>query len=293
MCLAAPRVGAEGRTMPELPEVETMARDLAPALVGRTVRDAYLARPKLSPDPGLLAGIEGRRITAVSRRAKSIVIELGDRALLLAPRMSGAPRITPAGSTPETHDHFGFDLADGRRRHGAFRWRDPRMFGRLRLVRRTPDGYRDGEGRDPFARTGPEPLEIGAAAITDRLAARPRTGIKALLLDQRAIAGIGNIYADEALFRAKIHPRTPAGLVPRAKLRALARAIVAVLKAGIADRGARVRTYAPPDGGAAMQLRLDAYGRAGLPCRRCRTTLARGIVAGRTSVWCPRCQVDA
>ena len=292
MCLAAPATDAEGQRMPELPEVETMARDLAPLLVGRTVRDAYLARPKLSPDPGLLTNIEGRRISAVGRRAKSIIIELGDRALLLAPRMSGAPRITAAGALPEKHDHFGFDLGEGRRRSGAFRWRDPRMFGRIRLVYRTADGYRDGDGRDPFVRTGPEPLEIGAAAITERLAARPRAGIKALLLDQRAVAGIGNIYADEALYRAKIHPATPAGFVPRSKLRALSRAIIAVLEAGIADRGARIRSYAPPAGGAAMQLRLDAYGRAGLPCRRCRTALARGVVAGRTTAWCPSCQAD-
>jgi formamidopyrimidine-DNA glycosylase len=278
--------------MPELPEVETMARDLAPLLIGRTIRGAYLARPKLSPDPGLVAGIEGRRISAVGRRAKSIIIELGDRALLLAPRMSGAPRITTAGAVAEKHDHFGFELGEGRRRTGAFRWRDPRMFGRLRLVYRTPDGYRDGDGRDPFAKTGPEPLEIGVAGILERLTARPRTGIKALLLDQRAIAGIGNIYADEALYRAKTHPATPAGFVPQSKLRALSRAIIAVLEAGIADRGARVRSYAPPAGGAAMQLRLAAYGRAGLSCLRCTTTLVRGVVAGRTTVWCPQCQVD-
>jgi len=292
MCLAAPCSYAHGRPMPELPEVETMARDLAPELVGRTVRDPYLAKPKLTPDIGLLAGIAGRRITGVHRRAKSLVIELGDRALLLAPRMSGAPRVTGVGAAVERHDHFGFDLADGRRRHGAFRWRDPRMFGRLRLVYRSAHGWRDGNGRDPFAQTGPEPLEIGPGGIVERLAARPRAGSKAALLDQRTIAGIGNIYADEALFRARVHPRTPTGLVPRPRLRALARAIVAVLEAGIADRGARVRTYTPPSGGAAMQLRLDAYGRSGLPCRRCRTTLSRGVVAGRTSVWCPRCQVD-
>lgn len=277
--------------MPELPEVETMARDLAPHLTGRTIRDPYLARPKLSPDPDLLAGIAGRRISRVTRRAKSIVIECGDRALILAPRMSGAPRIEPAGAAPEKHDHFGFDLADGRRRVGAFRWRDPRMFGRLRLVRITPDGYRDGDGRDPFGRTGPEPLEIGVDGIVARLADRPRAGIKALLLDQRAIAGIGNIYADEALHRARIHPRTLAGELTRARLRALARAIILLLEAGIADRGARVRTYAPPAGGAAMQLRLDAYGRAGLPCRRCKKPLVRGVVAGRTTVWCGHCQV--
>lgn len=278
--------------MPELPEVETMARDLAPQMIGRTIRDPFLARPKLSPDPDLLAGIAGRRISAVRRRAKSIVIELDDRALLLAPRMSGAPRIDPIGTDLAKHDHFGFDLAEGRRRTGAFRWRDPRMFGRLRLVRITAAGYRDAIGRDPFGAIGPEPLEIGVSGIASRIAARPRAGIKALLLDQRAVAGIGNIYADEALHRARIHPRTLAGALSSAQRRLLGRAIITVLEAGIADRGARVRTYAPPAGGAAMQLRLDAYGRAGLPCRRCKTSLVRGVVAGRSTVWCPRCQVD-
>jgi formamidopyrimidine-DNA glycosylase len=277
--------------MPELPEVETMARDLAPRLIGRRIARPFLARPQLADHPDLAAVLAGARITGVRRRAKTIVIELDRGALLLAPRMTGAPRVDPTGTAPARHDHFGFDLVADRKVEGAFRWRDPRMFGRIRYVLCRPDGTLvDVAGRDPFASTGPEPLEIGPAGILEALARRPRTGAKAALLDQSLVAGIGNIYADEALWRARIHPREPLGAVDGRRLRLLGRAIVELLTAGIADRGARVATYAPPDGGATMQLRLKAYGRGGLPCARCAVPLERGVAAGRTTVWCSTCQ---
>jgi formamidopyrimidine-DNA glycosylase len=279
--------------MPELPEVETMARDLDALLRGATIRDAVVAHPKLLvaiDPPGLARWIEGMTIAGVRRRAKSLIIAeaRGERRLIFAPRMTGEPRVVAAGAPVARHEHLRFPLDDGR----ELRFADPRRFGRLTAAREGVGGLCDLDGRDPFARIGPEPLEPGWSdeRLREQLARRPRVRIKALLLDQRSLAGVGNIYADEALWRARIHPERPAGSLTARESGALHRAIREILATAVERRGSRVATYRSPGGGASMQEALSVYGCGGEPCRRCRTSIRKYTLAGRGTHHCPVCQ---
>jgi formamidopyrimidine-DNA glycosylase len=265
--------------MPELPEVETMARDLAPA-IGARIGIADLHTPSIvagSPDE-LIMRLRGRTITGVWRRAKTIVIDLdAGLALLMAPRMTGAPRLEDPATPPrDRHDHLGLYLSRGSGPDLRLIYRDPRRFGRIRLVERTADGYRDGAGRDPFAA---------------RLYARGgRRTIKAALIDQSVVVGVGNIYADEACFAARIDPRTPVDALSDAQREAVGAAAIAIMREAITRRGSRVQSYRAPAGGEGMAAHLAAYGRAGLPCLRCGTEMEKLRVAGRGTTRCPRCQ---
>jgi formamidopyrimidine-DNA glycosylase len=279
--------------MPELPEVETMARDLDALLRGATIEGASVAYPKLlvgSSARYLTRWIAGMRIGAVRRRAKSVVIVEADgpRRLIFAPRMTGEPRVALPGVPRERHEHLRFPLADGR----ELRFADPRRFGRLTPALEEAGRITDLAGRDPFGRTGPEPLDESWDLATFRtlLAGRSRSRIKPLLLDQHAIAGIGNIYADEALWRARIHPERPAGSLTARESGALHRAIREILATAVERRGSRVATYRSPGGGASMQEALSVYGCGGEPCRRCRTSIRKYTLAGRGTHHCPVCQ---
>lgn len=282
--------------MPELPEVETMAADLRPALTGAHIVDAWLTHPtqlRFPASDAFIAGLSGRRIVDVGRRAKSVLVQLDDgRILVIAPIMTGHLALVPTDQERGRHDRLGVTLADGR----ELRLTDTRRFARFGLFAAGVDGLPLApDGRPLFAAIGPEPWNTVLDDFATRLRMRPfaQQAIKAALLDQRLLAGVGNIYADEALWNARLHPLMRAGQLSEHQAAELLGAVRTVLAEGVARRGSAVRDYAPPEGGAAMQERLVAYGRGGQPCLRCGATLARGVVAGRGTVWCPQCQSEA
>ena len=270
--------------MPELPEVETVMRGLAPVWLGErftrvTLNRADLRRP--FPD-GLGQRLTGAVVTGCRRRAKYGLIDTdrGDT-LILHLGMSGRMRLDP-GEIGK-HDHVVFETGNGRR----VAFNDARRFGSLDLVA-TPDV----DSHKLLAGLGPEPLgpdfdaALLAAAFRGRLAPA-----KALLLDQRVVAGLGNIYVCEALFKAGIHPARAGGKVSAAKLARLAAAVPAVLEDAIAAGGSSLRDHAAPDGTLGyFQKTFCVYGREGAPCPRCGTAIARIVQSGRSSFFCPKDQ---
>ncbi len=270
--------------MPELPEVETTRRGLAPHLEGRVVTGVVLRRPDLRwPIPAEVSShLPGRRITAVRRRAKYLLLDTdaGDSALLHL-GMSGMLRVLPAATPAGVHDHADLTLDSGR----VLRFTDPRRFGCLL--------WQPAGSEHPLLRgLGPEPLSD--AFDGDWLFARSRgrsAPVKAFLMDQRIVVGVGNIYAAESLFRAGIHPLRAAGRVSRARYAALADAARAILAHAITRGGTTLRDFLAPDGAPGyFEQELAVYGRGGLPCPACGTPLRQASIGQRTSAWCPRCQ---
>ncbi len=273
--------------MPELPEVETVRARLEPVLVGRRfervdIRDARLVRP-LEPRQ-VAAELEGERVAAVERRGKYLVVRFeSGRALLIHLRMTGSLRHGAGGSLQDDpHRRAVVSLDDG----SDVAYRDVRRFGTWLLVE--PDEL------DPYlaARLGEEPLAAAftVAQLRRRLAGR-RAPVKAALLDQRTLAGMGNIYVDEALWRARINPLRTAGDLDANELRRLHTGIRRALEAGIARQGATLRDYATPDGGSgSMQHAFKVYGRTGEPCDRCGTPIEKTRAGGRGTWYCPECQ---
>jgi formamidopyrimidine-DNA glycosylase len=264
--------------VPELPEVETERRRLAEKLDGRTLASVEIADPRLTrpEDPTVVAAmLEGDRVEAVDRRGKYVVVRLASgRALLVHLRMTGGFRYAPA-----SHERAVLTLDDGTR----IAYRDLRRFGTWAL-------FETEEAADHLAvRLGPEPLGRGFTArfLAERLAAR-KTPVKAAILDQRTVAGLGNIYADEALWRARINPRREAGSLTPDEIDALREGVRQALRAGIRHQGADLGDGAYAGG--RMQERFRVYGRAGEPCKRCGTPIERTVIAGRGSWFCPACQ---
>jgi formamidopyrimidine-DNA glycosylase len=269
--------------VPELPEVETVRRAIAPALEGRRlthveISDVRLTRPE---DPlEIAAELTGERVEHVDRRGKYLIVRFASgRALLIHLRMTGSLLRDPAGSS---HVRAVLTLDDGT----EVGYRDVRRFGTWLLLE-------PGE-LDPYlgARLGEEPLVAAftAKGLGERLEGR-RAPVKATLLDQRTLAGLGNIYVDEALWYARLHPLRPAGSLGRSELQRLHRAIRKALELGIARQGSTLSDYRLPDGSSgAMQQEFRAYGRTGEPCDRCGTPLEKIRVAGRGTWFCPRCQ---
>jgi formamidopyrimidine-DNA glycosylase len=273
--------------MPELPEVESVRRQLEPALVGRRfervlIDDSRLVRPY---DPAEVAAeLEGERVAAVERRGKYLVVRFeSGRVLLIHLRMTGSLRHAPRGSLgDDPHRRAVVKLDD----ESDVAYRDVRRFGTWLLLEPGEAG--------PYlsARVGDEPLDtlFTTARLGERLARR-RTSLKAALLDQRTLAGMGNIYADEALWRARLNPLRGAASLDRAELRRLHRGIRAALEHGLSRQGSTLRDYRLPDGsGGSMQNEFRVYGRRDEPCDRCGTPIARTRVAGRTTWFCPSCQ---
>jgi len=273
--------------MPELPEVESVRRQLEPVLAGRrlervTIDDPRLVRPYEPAE--VAAELEGERVVTVERRGKYLVVRFeSGRVLLIHLRMTGSLLHVAGGSLQDDpHRRAVVTLDDG----SDVAYRDVRRFGTWLLLE-------PGEA-EPYltARVGDEPLDalFTAARLGERLAGR-RTSLKAALLDQRTLAGMGNIYADEALWRARLNPLRPAASLDRSELQRLHRAIRAALEHGLARQGSTLRDYRLPDGsGGSMQDEFRVYGRGGEPCERCGTPISRTRVAGRTTWFCPTCQ---
>ncbi|TMJ95951.1 MAG: bifunctional DNA-formamidopyrimidine glycosylase/DNA-(apurinic or apyrimidinic site) lyase [Actinobacteria bacterium] len=273
--------------MPELPEVETIRSQLAPGLIGRRfervqIDDPRLTRPE-SPD-AVARELEGERVADVRRRGKYLVVAFeSDRHLLVHLRMTGSlqhPARTDRGADP--HRRAVVRLDDG----SDVAYRDVRRFGTWTLLE-------PGELEEYLAaRIGGEPLErsFTDAALARALAGR-RAPVKGALLDQKAAAGIGNIYADEALWLARVHPRRPAGDLAPPEIAALRRGIRKALRTGIARQGATLRDYRDSRGARGrMQHEFHVYGREGEPCPRCGTPIEKTRVAGRGTWYCPACQ---
>ena len=281
--------------MPELPEVETVARDLRGLVVGATITGARGDWPRTVASHesinAFAADIAGRRIEAVGRRAKLVVVELsGGAALTIHLKMTGQLFVVPAGTPADPHVHMALELDYER----EIRFRDIRKFGRLGLWPRDPATgavLRSEGGVELFSAHGPEPLDdaFTLGAFRARLHAR-RGRLKPLLLDQGFIAGIGNIYADEALWLARLHPLRSAGSLRRPDEARLYRHIRAVLAEAIERRGSSIDDYTAPDGDGAMQERLQVYQRAGEPCPRCGRPIRRIVVAQRATHFCSWCQ---
>jgi formamidopyrimidine-DNA glycosylase len=275
--------------MPELPEVESVRRQLEPTLVGRrfervSIDDPRLVRPHEPAE--VAAELEGEHVVAVERRGKYLVVRFeSGRVLLIHLRMTGSLLSAASGSLPDDpHRRAVVNLDDG----SDVAYRDVRRFGTWLVLE-------PGEA-EPYlaARVGDEPLDVlfTAARLGERLAGR-RTSLKAALLDQRTLAGMGNIYVDEALWRARLNPLRPASGLDRNELRRLHRGIRAALEHGLARQGSTLRDYRLPDGsGGSMQNEFRVYGRRDEPCDRCGTLIARTQVAGRTTWFCPTCQPD-
>ncbi len=274
--------------MPELPEVETVASDLrrhllpegggpGPVVVGarvgwtRTLRDEDPAR--------FAAGVRGRRIERIGRRGKQLVIDLhGGAFVTIHLKMTGQLFVVSATTPVDPYERLAITLDDGR----ELRFRDIRKFGRVGL-------YEADE--DPFVGIGPEPLDprFTLRAFRARIRGR-RARLKPLLVDQGFVAGVGNIYADEALWRAKLHPLRSAASLRPADERRLYRSLVGVLAEAVERRGSSIDDYTAPDGDGAMQERLDVYQRTGQPCPRCGRQIRRIVIGIRATHFCSFCQ---
>jgi formamidopyrimidine-DNA glycosylase len=276
--------------MPELPEVETIRLALEPHVVGRRLERVEINDPRLvRPFEPLAVGaeLEGERVAALDRRGKYLIVRFeSGRALLIHLRMTGSLRHAASGTLEDDpHRRAVVRLDDG----SDVAYRDVRRFGTWELL--------EPEEVEPYLqlRLGGEPLgrTFTAKSLAERLEGR-RAPLKAALLDQRTVAGLGNIYVDEALWRAQLHPLRPAGSLDPGESTRLTRAIREALRAGIARQGASLRDYSTPDGRrGSMQDRFRVYGRGGEPCPRCGTPIDKIRVGGRGTWYCPNCQRQA
>ena len=269
--------------MPELPEVETTVRALREPLLGETITGLrnYWPRQVATPSPeALRERIAGQRIEAIDRRGKYLVFTLtGGETLIIHLRMTGHLSVVAADEPVASHTHTIFPLASGR----ELRFRNPRKFGRVYLVR---------DPQEVLGKLGPEPLDrtFTVERMVEQLVRRTKQ-LKGLLLDQTFIAGVGNIYADEALFYAGLHPLRRADSLGDAEINALYEALRKVLRMGIEREGASIDRYVKPDGSrGTMQNAVAVYKRTGEGCYHCGTAIERIVVAGRSTHFCPTCQ---
>ena len=274
--------------MPELPEVETTRRGLAPHLEGSRVAGVTLRRPDLRwPIPAEVAELlPGQRIEAVRRRAKYLLLDTAAGSALLHLGMSGSLRVLPAATPVREHDHVDIALAGRGTRPGrVLRFNDPRRFGCL--LWQAP-----GDIHPLLLGLGPEPLSEAFDGNYLFLRSRGRKApVKTFLMDQRIVVGVGNIYAAEALFAAGISPLRAAGRVSRERYAALAEAVKRILAHAIARGGTTLRDFLAPDGAPGyFEQELAAYGRGGEPCPRCGRALRQAAIGQRTTSWCPNCQ---
>jgi formamidopyrimidine-DNA glycosylase len=272
--------------VPELPEVETVVRDVRPHLVGRRIKSVVPSELPLRRRWAAewASHLVGRRVEAVERRGKWIIIRLTrDTFLIVHLGMTGQLRVMSATEPVAPHTHLVFGLSPGKQ---ELRFRDVRRFGSATLLTGT-DALEQFFAR---AGLGPEPFDMPAAHWWKRLTATKRC-LKAILLDQRVVAGVGNIYADESLFQARLHPGRLGAEISKPQADRLRRAIGTVLNRAIDLRGSSIRDYVGGSGQKGnFQERFRVYQRAGQPCPRCGTPIARIRLAGRSTHFCPQCQ---
>lgn len=275
--------------MPELPEVETTRRGIAPHVEGREIREVLVRERRLrTPVPqGIEDALIGRRLAALGRRAKYLLlpVEGGDgeaRSLIWHLGMSGSLRIARLGDTPKKHDHIDLVFEDG----AILRYHDPRRFGFVDWLSGSPE-------TDPrLVRLGPEPLspEFDAKRLYE-LSRKRRIAVKPFLMDNAVVVGVGNIYASEALFMAGIDPRRAAGRISLERYELLAAAVREVLAAAITQGGTTLRDFVSGTGEPGyFAQRLNVYGRDGQPCRHCGAELSLVNLGQRASVFCRSCQ---
>jgi formamidopyrimidine-DNA glycosylase len=286
--------------MPELPEVETVARGLRQTILGRRILSVRLGKTDFIDDPAALEQhLPGRRIDAVERYGKFMLLRLsgmsGDPtnaenadvdaathampSLLVHLGMTGQLAPAPAAQPHQKHTHVWMTLDDGR----ELRYTDPRRFGRMAYIAAASLA-------DELTAFGADPLEVSTEEFAARIRSR-RARIKALLLDQRVLRGVGNIYADESLWRAKIHPARLGMQLNASQLDTLRKALQEILRKAIAKRGSSISDFLDADGEPGeYQRHHRAYGREGKRCYRCKMSIRRTIVAGRSSYFCPKCQ---
>jgi formamidopyrimidine-DNA glycosylase len=268
------------RPMPELPEVQTVVDTLRPAMVGVAVAAVTVRRPDVVTPTAkeLVDGTVGRVVSAVDRRGKRIVVTLADGGRFYVHLgMTGRLTLAEPAAVMRPHTHVVWQLAGG----PEVRFFDPRRFGGVWWLGR--DGAHDQD-------MGPEPLGLRAAELLRRLG-QTRRAVKVALLDQSVVAGLGNIYVDESLHAAGIHPTTPARLLSAPQVASLNRCVQRVLRKAIRHGGSTLRDYRDANGNAGVFQRLHAvYGRAGQPCRRCRAPVERIVLGGRSTHFCPACQ---
>jgi formamidopyrimidine-DNA glycosylase len=270
--------------VPELPEVETTRRGLGRHLRGRLIRAALVHDQRLRwpVTPHLDALLRGQRVRAIERRAKYLLLRITKGTLIVHLGMSGNLRVVPRLTALLPHDHVELQLDSG----SALRFNDPRRFGCFLYTSEEPQQHKLLRG------LAPEPLEAQFnGAYLHRITRRRRVAIKTLLLNGRLVTGVGNIYASEALFRARIRPQRAARTLTLAQCRQLAAAIRNVLKSAIRSGGTTLRDYLSADGlPGYFKQKLYVYERAALPCRRCRTPIRQLTQGQRSTYYCPRCQ---
>lgn len=272
--------------MPELPEVETVVRGVRPKLVGRRIRSVPLASPLMVASPRSFAKrLCGHQVLAMDRVGKWMFVRLSSTdTLVLHLGMTGHLEVTAATAALVPHTHLRLELDDGAEQ---LRFSDPRRFGEIVLYR--PEEWQARFGDDKL---GPDALAIKPRQLAQRLA-KTRRNLKSALMDQRVVAGVGNIYADEILFAARLAPSARADSLSDDQARTLHRQMGRILRRSIAANGTTIRDYVTSQGAPGeFQSRLMVYGRADLPCKNCSTRieLIRTIVSGRATYWCPRCQ---
>jgi formamidopyrimidine-DNA glycosylase len=277
---------AGGYAVPELPEVETVVRDLRPLLVGRRFTSVWAGRLALRK-PWKAAWkkrLVDRRIDAVRRRGKWIVVELDDGGRLVVHLgMTGQLTVTSVEEPRKAHTHLRFDLDEPAKQ---LRFRDVRRFGSATLFANEEEV----EASFTAAGLGPEPFGLDPAYWRERMASTSRC-VKAVLLDQGVVAGVGNIYADEALFEARLHPSLIASELGDEAADRLRQAVASVLNRAIEGRGSTIRDYVGGSGlKGAYQNEFRVYGRTGRACARCTTVIERVRLAGRSTHYCPQCQ---
>jgi formamidopyrimidine-DNA glycosylase len=269
--------------MPELPEVETARRGLAPHLEGRRITGVTLRRPDLRwpIPPAIRRKLPGETITGVRRRAKYLLLDTAPGSALLHLGMSGSLRVLEASVPPGTHDHVDIALDSGR----VLRFNDPRRFGCLLW-------QPAGETHELLAGLGPEPLSAGFdGAYLHALSRGRKASVKTFLMDQAVVVGVGNIYAAESLFQAGIAPGRAAGRVSLQRYEALADAVKAILRHAIRRGGTTLRDFLAPDGAPGyFEQELAVYGREGEPCRTCGQPLRGSRLGNRATAWCRTCQ---
>lgn len=270
--------------MPELPEVETTRRGIEPLLLGRSVAEVTLRAAKLRYplEPGLCGILPGRRFIKVHRRGKYLLLEMNGGTLLIHLGMSGHLHLSAPGSPAGKHDHFELKLDD----NSLLRLNDPRKFGAVLWLEGDP-------GSHPLlAGLGPEPLNNDfSAEYLHKISRKRSIAVKLILMNSRLVVGVGNIYANEALYRAGIAPQRLAGNLTLAECARLVTAVKAVLSEAITLGGTSLRDYVDVEGNPGyFGLNLQVYGREGEVCRVCKTSLLQSRLGGRATCWCPVCQ---